>query len=122
MNLLSRLLCYLRAVVVSSLVAVIAASWGYLLLSAGTEMEMGGQIPAMAMPSWNLPYARADLGDVHRHDDGHDAANGGANAAASAYRIAKLTRLHWVTIIYKNLHKITGCLNKPFKLRISTHG
>ena len=31
-------------------------------------------------------------------------------------------RLHWVAIIYKNLHKITGCLNKPFKLRISTHG
>jgi predicted metal-binding membrane protein len=57
-KLLFRFLRYRRAVVVSALVAVIAASWGYLLLGAGIEMEMGGRaMTAMRMsPSWNLPY------------------------------------------------------------------
>jgi predicted metal-binding membrane protein len=48
-----------RAAVSGLLVAVVAASWGYLWLGAGVENEMmdqGGHM--MAMPSeWTLPYA-----------------------------------------------------------------
>jgi predicted metal-binding membrane protein len=46
-----------RAVVCGALAAVIAASWAYLWLGVGVEMEMGGgQMMAMP-PGWTLPYA-----------------------------------------------------------------
>src|SRR5215472_16655902 len=54
---LSRLLRYRLAVVVGAVVAVITAAWGYLLLGAGIEMEMGGAQIMATWPVWNLPYA-----------------------------------------------------------------
>ena len=58
--LLSPLLRHDRAVAFAALTAVIAASWAYLLLGAGLEMEMmdmgGGQIMAM-LPQWTPAYA-----------------------------------------------------------------
>jgi predicted metal-binding membrane protein len=56
-ELLLRLLRHRRAVVAGALVAVIAAAWGYLLLGAGIEMEMGGGRMVAMAPVWNLPYA-----------------------------------------------------------------
>jgi predicted metal-binding membrane protein len=48
---------YRRTAVAGVLAAVITAAWGYLLLGAGIEMEMGAG-PIMAMsPVWDLPYA-----------------------------------------------------------------
>jgi predicted metal-binding membrane protein len=54
------LLRHRHAVIGGALAAVIVASWAYLWLGAGIEMEMrdigGGQM--MAMPrEWSLPYA-----------------------------------------------------------------
>ena len=54
---LSRLLRYRRAVVAGTLAAVIAAAWGYLLLGAGSAMEMGGERMIAISPGWDLPYA-----------------------------------------------------------------
>src|SRR6266550_3400868 len=56
---LSSLLRHDRTVVLGALAAVIAASWAYLLLGAGIEMEMmdmgGGQTMAMP-PPWTPAY------------------------------------------------------------------
>ena len=56
---LSNLLRHRRAVVLAALVTVTAAAWVYLLLGAGTEMEMmdmgNGQVMAM-QPGWDPPH------------------------------------------------------------------
>jgi predicted metal-binding membrane protein len=58
-ELLSALLRHDRAVVLGALGAVITASWAYLLLGAGIEMEMmdmgGGQTMTM-LPQWTPAY------------------------------------------------------------------
>ena len=55
-----RLLRHRHAVIGGALAAVILASWAYLWLGAGIEMEMrdmdGGRMMAMP-PEWSLPYA-----------------------------------------------------------------
>jgi len=59
-ELLSGFLRYRRAIVLGALGGVIAASWAYLWLGVGVEMEMmglgGGHLMTM-LPEWNLPYA-----------------------------------------------------------------
>src|SRR5689334_19622661 len=57
--LLAGVLRHDRAVVLGSLVFVVAIAWAYLLLGAGIEMEMmdmgGGRMMAM-LPEWSFAY------------------------------------------------------------------
>ena len=57
LKLLWRLLRYRRAIVLGALAAVIAAAWGYLLLGAGIEMDMGGGQMMAILPAWSPGYA-----------------------------------------------------------------
>jgi predicted metal-binding membrane protein len=56
-ELLFRLLRHRRALVLGALATVTAAAWVYLLLGAGTQMDMGGGQPMIMPSAWGQPYA-----------------------------------------------------------------